>query len=281
MSENVICTKTQEKLLNNSSKYPAFSIIIPTFNESQNITNLINSINAHIGNSKYYEIIIVDDDSPDGTINKIISNYNETNGFTLYNIRELIGIQSHKNFLIYPMKNDLNFFIKIIKRKDKTGLISALHEGIKSSMSEYLIIMDADLSHSPAYLNNLLKEIKTSKSDLVIASRYLENGKILGWTMKRIFYSKVATAISKFLFKLDHVTDPMSGFFVIKGEKIKNMEFNTSGYKILLEILVKSKNLKISEIPYTFINRRNGESKLGSKVVIDFFKALIILSRYN
>ena len=186
-----------------------------------------------------------------------------------------------KIFLIYPSHTNLNFFIKIIIRKGKTGLISAIQDGIKSSMSDYIIIMDADLSHSPSYLNILIKEIKTTKSDIVIASRYLKDGKIIGWPKKRIIYSKAATFISKSLFKLNNVTDPMSGFFIIKRDTLKNIKFNTSGYKILLEILVKSKNIKSKEIPYTFINRKNGCSKLSSKVVIDFFKAIIILYNYN
>lgn len=281
MSENTICIKTQEKILNNRNKFPSFSIIVPTFNESQNILDLIDSIKSNIHRSSYYELIIVDDNSPDGTTNKIINSFNGINGFTIYNIQELNDIQSYKNLLIYPSHNNFNFFIKIIIRKRKTGLISAIQDGINSSMSDYIIIMDADLSHSPSYLNILIKEIKTSKSDIVIASRYLQEGKIIGWPKKRVFYSKAATFISKSLFKLNNITDPMSGFFIIKRDILKNIKFNTSGYKILLEILVKSKNIKSKEIPYTFINRKNGSSKLSSKVIIDFFKAIIILYNYN
>ncbi|MBA3750651.1 MAG: polyprenol monophosphomannose synthase [Nitrosopumilus sp.] len=281
MRENTICIETQEKILNNQNRFPSFSVIVPTFNESQNIVDLIESIKNNINRSNFYEIIIVDDNSPDGTINKILDSFNESNGFTIFNIIEFTDISYYKNFLIYPSHNNSNFFIKIIIRKEKTGLISAIHDGIKSSISKYIIVMDADFSHSPSYLNILLQEIRTSKIDIVIASRYIKDGKILGWTKKRVFYSKTATFISKSLFRLNNITDPMSGFFIIKREIIHNMKFNTSGYKILLEILVKSKNIKSKEIPYTFINRKNGSSKLSSKVMIDFFKALIILYNYN
>jgi dolichol-phosphate mannosyltransferase len=281
VSENTICIKTQEKILNNKNKFPSFSIIIPTLNESQNILDLIDSIKNNITASTCYELIIVDDNSPDGTTNKILDSYNEHNGFTIYNIHEFNDTLIYKNFLIYPSHNNFNFFIKIIIRKEKTGLISAIQDGINSSISDFVIVMDADLSHSPFYLNSLIKEIKNSKSDIVIASRYLKNGKILGWPKKRVFYSKAATFISKSLFKLNNITDPMSGFFIIKRDILKNIKFNTSGYKILLEILVKSKNIKSKEIPYTFINRKNGSSKLSSKVVVDFFKAIIILYNYN
>jgi dolichol-phosphate mannosyltransferase len=279
--ENTVYIKTQEKILNNKNKFPSFSIIIPTLNESQNILDLIDSIKNNITASTCYELIIVDDNSPDGTTNKILDSYNEHNGFTIYNIHEFNDPLIYKNFLIYPSHNNFNFFIKIIIRKEKTGLISAIQDGINSSISDFVIVMDADLSHSPFYLNSLIKEIKNSKSDIVIASRYLKNGKILGWPKKRVFYSKAATFISKSLFKLNNITDPMSGFFIIKRDILKNIKFNTSGYKILLEILVKSKNIKSKEIPYTFINRKNGSSKLSSKVVVDFFKAIIILYNYN
>jgi dolichol-phosphate mannosyltransferase len=279
--ENTVYIKTQEKILNNKNKFPSFSIIIPTLNESQNILDLIDSIKNNITASTCYELIIVDDNSPDGTTNKILDSYNEHNGFTIYNIHEFNDTLIYKNFLIYPSHNNFNFFIKIIIRKEKTGLISAIQDGINSSISDFIIVMDADLSHSPSYLNSLIKEIKNSKSDIVIASRYLKNGKILGWPKKRVFYSKAATFISKSIFKLNNITDPMSGFFIIKRDILKNIKFNTSGYKILLEILVKSKNIKSTEIPYTFINRKNGSSKLSSKVVVDFFKAIIILYNYN
>ena len=122
MSENTICIKTQEKILNNRNKFPSFSIIVPTFNESQNILDLIDSIKSNIHRSSYYELIIVDDNSPDGTTNKIIDSFNGINGFTIYNIQELNDIQSYKNFLIYPSHNNFNFFIKIIIRKGKTGI---------------------------------------------------------------------------------------------------------------------------------------------------------------
>ena len=239
------------------------------------------SIKNNITASTYYELIIVDDNSPDGTTNKILDSYNESNGFTIYNIQKFNDNRTFKNFLIYPSHNNFNFFIKIIIRKEKTGLISAIQDGINSSISDFIIIMDADLSHSPSYLNSLINEIKISKSDIVIASRYLKNGKILGWPKKRVFYSKAATFISKSLFNLNNITDPMSGFFIIKRDILKDIKFNTSGYKILLEILVKSKNIKSKEIPYTFINRKNGSSKLSSRVVVDFFKAIIILYNYN
>ena len=156
-------------------------------------------------------------------------------------------------------------------------MISAIYEGFKSSISEYILVMDADFSHSPSHINRLVSGIRRSNSDLVIASRYVKGGRIVGWTSKRIFLSKFATNLSKLIFGLSNVSDPMSGFFIVKRSIIRKMQFNTSGFKILLEILVKSKNIKIEEIPYTFSDRASGVSKLNSKVTIDFFKGLYTL----
>jgi dolichol-phosphate mannosyltransferase len=280
MNENIICKKTQDDLIKKLDNPPLFSIIIPTFNESQNVVNLVNSINECVKDQGCYEIVIIDDNSPDCTIDKIMEAFDEKKGFYLYKIRDTVGIQSHKHYLIYPCKEE-SFFIKIVKRKERSGLISAIYEGFKSSVSDYLIVMDADFSHTPSHINILMSEIRNSNCDLVIASRYLKGGRIVGWTSKRIFYSKFATNLSKLLFRLSNVSDPMSGFFVIKRKVLRKMEFNTSGFKILLEILVKSKSLKIKEIPYTFTDRTNGSSKLNSKVTIDFFKSLYILHKHH
>ena len=280
MNENTICKKTQEDLINKLKNPPLFSIIIPTYNESQNIVNLVNSINNCVKGQGIYEIIIIDDNSPDCTVNKIIEAFDEKKGFNLYKIQDTVGVQSHKHYFIYP-HDDESFFIKIVKRKERSGLISAIYEGFKSSISDYLIVMDADFSHTPLHIISLIGEIRNSNCDLVIASRYLKGGRIVGWTSKRIFYSKFATNLSKLIFRLSNVSDPMSGFFVTKRDVVRKMEFNTSGFKILLEILVKSKSIKIKEIPYTFTDRTNGSSKLNSKVTIDFFKSLYILHKHH
>lgn len=276
MSENVICRKTQDDLIGKFNSPPLFSVVIPTLNESENIVRLINEIKAATSENEAYELIIVDDNSPDDTVGMIINDFTNQNGFKVYKIRQNIGLQSHQYYLIYPEKGN-RFYIKVIKRNERSGLISAIYEGFKSSIGEYVLVMDADFSHSPTHINKLINEIRNSDSDLVIASRYLKGGKIIGWSPKRIFLSRFATNLSKLIFGLSEVSDPMSGFFIVKRKIIRKMHFSTSGFKILLEILVKSKNLKINEIPYTFSDRAMGDSKLNSKVTIDFFKGLYTL----
>jgi len=276
LSENVICRKTQDDLIGKFNSPPLFSVVIPTLNESENIVRLINEIKAATSENEAYELIIVDDNSPDDTVGMIINDFTNQNGFKVYKIRQNIGLQSHQYYLIYPEKGN-RFYIKVIKRNERSGLISAIYEGFKSSIGEYVLVMDADFSHSPTHINKLINEIRSSDSDLVIASRYLKGGKIIGWSPKRIFLSRFATNLSKLIFGLSGVSDPMSGFFIVKRKIIRKMHFSTSGFKILLEILVKSKNLKINEIPYTFSDRAMGASKLNSKVTIDFFKGLYTL----
>lgn len=276
MSENVICRKTQDDLIEKLHSQPLFSVVIPTLNEAENIIKLIKEIKTGTRENEPYEIVIVDDNSPDDTVGTLLNDFTDDDGFKVYKIRQNIGLQSHQYYLIYPQKEN-HFYIKIIKRNERSGLISAIYEGFKSSISEYILVMDADFSHSPSHINRLLSEIRRSNSDLVIASRYVKGGRIVGWTSKRIFLSKFATNLSKLIFGLSNVSDPMSGFFIVKRSIIRKMQFNTSGFKILLEILVKSKNIKIEEIPYTFSDRASGVSKLNSKVTIDFFKGLYTL----
>ncbi|GKS62016.1 hypothetical protein YTPLAS21_14740 [Candidatus Nitrosocosmicus sp.] len=276
MSENVICRKTQDDLIEKLHSQPLFSVVIPTLNEAENIIKLIKEIKTGTRENEPYEIVIVDDNSPDDTVGTLLNDFTDDDGFKVYKIRQNIGLQSHQYYLIYPQKEN-HFYIKIIKRNERSGLISAIYEGFKSSISEYILVMDADFSHSPSHINRLVSEIRRSNSDLVIASRYVKGGRIVGWTSKRIFLSKFATNLSKLIFGLSNVSDPMSGFFIVKRSIIRKMQFNTSGFKILLEILVKSKNIKIEEIPYTFSDRASGVSKLNSKVTIDFFKGLYTL----
>lgn len=275
MSETVICQKKQEDLIKKLGNQPLVSIIIPTFNESLNIVNLIEEIIITMNQLGHCELIIVDDNSPDNTVGTIINSFDQEGRFETFRIREKLGVLSHEYFLIYPTTTK-EFYIKIIKRKVGSGLISAIYEGFKSSIGEYLIVMDADFSHQPTILTTLVNEIKNTESDLVIASRYSKGGQIIGWNSKRIFYSKFATNLSRLIFRLD-VKDPLSGYFIVKRNIVRTIEFNTSGFKILLEILVKRRDINIKEIPYTFTDRALGISKLTSKVTLDFFKGLYIL----
>lgn len=233
------------------------SIIIPTYNESENIIKLIEAIRRNIPSNIFSEIIIVDDNSPDGT-GRIVEDY------------------------IKAKNENLNSLVRIIRRQSKSGLISAILHGVRSAKGENVLIMDADFSHPPEIIPSLVRELMLdSDCDLVVASRYVEGGTVTGWPFKRRLISKGATKIARHGLKIKFVKDPMSGFFVCRRHVIENITFDTAGYKILLEMLVKAKDIRIKEIPYDFVNRKSGQSKLDYGTIFDYLKAVWRLYRYG
>jgi len=229
-------------------KTPQISIILPTYNESQNIVDILELIGKNIPKGISTETIVVDDNSPDGT-GKIVEEY------------------------ISEIKKIAENTIDVIHRKAKNGLSSAILNGIQSAKGETIIVMDSDFSHPPQILPKMIEAFKKYQCDLVVASRYITGGGIQGWTTKRKLMSKVATLIATKGLGVK-TKDPMSGFFAFKKNIIKELNFDAIGYKLLLEIIVKTKGVKIKEIPYTFENRKFGSSKLDSSTIIDYFKSV-------
>ena len=236
-------------------KNPQVSIIVPTYNESQNIVEILKSIHENIPKGIYTETIVVDDNSPDGT-GKLVEDY-------------------LKNF-----KKMADYTIEIIHRKAKDGLGSAILKGIQQAKGDTIVVMDCDFSHPPQIIPKLIESIKKYQYDIAIASRYIKGGKIQGWSQKRKLMSKFATLIAKKGLGVN-TKDPMSGFFAFKRSIIKELNFDAIGYKILLEILVKTKGVNIKEIPYTFQDREFGSSKLGFKTILDYYKSVWKLYRYG
>jgi len=231
------------------------SIIIPTYNESENIIHVLKSIGEHIPKDIATEAIVVDDNSPDGT-GKIVEDY------------------------INDAQNKTGYTIGIIHRKTKSGLSSAILDGIQHSSGETVVVMDSDFSHPPKIIPQLIEEIKTSKYDIVIASRYTEGGEVNGWSAKRKLISKTAKGIAKVGLGVNE-SDPMSGFFAFNRNILEGIKFDAIGYKMLLEILVKTKGAKVKEIPYTFTDRIHGSSKLDSSTMFDYVKSVWKLYRYG
>ena len=227
---------------------PQISIILPTYNESQNIVNILKLIRENIPNGISTETIVVDDNSPDGT-GKIVEDY-------------ILGI-----------KKIAENTIDIIHRKAKNGLSSAILNGIQNAKGDTIVVMDSDFSHPPQIIPKMIEAFKQYQCDLVVASRYITGGNIQGWTTKRKIMSKIATLIAKKGLGVK-TKDPMSGFFAFKKNIIKGLNFDALGYKFLLEILVKTKDINVKEIPYTFENRKLGSSKLDNSIIIDYFKSV-------
>ena len=258
------------------------SIIIPTYNESENILYLLGSIKEKIPPSLSSEIIVVDDNSPDRT-GELAEIYSRALGKDDAGVQEPSSTETrlHKDSNLIE-KDQINFSISVIHRDEKKGLVSAVMDGIKSSKGQYILVMDADLSHSPDTIPKMVKEISSSDVDIVVASRYIKGGSIIGWPFKRRLISKGAVKIAQYGLGLNKkVTDPMSGFFALKRHIIDNVKINSAGYKILLEILVKSDDARVKEIPYTFTNRTAGKSKLDNAVIRDYIKAVYHLYRYG
>ena len=231
------------------------SIIIPTYNESQNIINILKSIGSNLPKNLLTQAIIVDDNSPDGT-GKIVEDY-------LKNLKKIAG-----------------YTIEIIHRKAKDGLGSAILNGIQHAKGDTIVVMDSDFSHPPQIIPKLIESVKKYKFDIAVASRYIKGGNIQGWSLKRKIMSKFATLIAKKGLGIT-AKDPMSGFFAFKKNILNGLNIDAIGYKILLEILVKTKNVTITEIPYTFQDRELGSSKLNLKIILDYYKSVWKLYRYG
>ncbi len=222
------------------------SIIIPTYNENDNIGILLSRIDSYLRDTKY-EIIIVDDDSKDGIIESI-----------------------NKLLDKYP--------VKLVVRTGVRGLASAVVEGFKHAKGDIFVVMDADLQHPPEKLLSLIEEINKG-SDIVIASRYNEEKGFGEFNVIRKVISKGANSLARILFqKLSNIKDIQSGFFAIRKDVIQGIFLNPIGYKILLEILIVGNYKNVKEIGYKFSKRESGKSKLGTKTIIDYINHLIHLS---
>lgn len=219
------------------------SIIIPTYNERENLPLLIEKIfKIFRENSIDGEVVVVDDNSPDGT-GKIAEKFKK------------------------------KYKMQVLHRKSKLGLSSAVLDGIAIAKGDVIGVMDADLSHPPEEIPKFLKAIENG-ADFAIGSRYKKGGKIENWEIKRKIISKGAKLLAK---PLTNITDPTSGFFFFRKNLINGIELNPKGFKIGLEILVKAKPKKIVEIPHTFVGRKKGESKLKSIEYLNYLHHLFSL----
>jgi dolichol-phosphate mannosyltransferase len=242
----------RQKEMVKSSK-TQLSIILPTYNESQNIVRMLDSIAETLPADTAAEIIVVDDNSPDGTAD--------------------IAICHAKNIL-----NNRKLHIEVIRREAKLGLSSAILAGVQSATGDIILAMDGDFSHPPQIIPHIIEALLDSNYDIVVASRYVSGGSIVGWPFKRRLMSRGATKIAQYGLGIE-VKDPVSGFFAFRRHIIQGVKFDALGYKMLLEILVKARGARVKELPYTFTNRRTGTSKLDAGVMIDYIRAVWRLYR--
>ncbi|AFK21729.1 glycosyltransferase [Pyrococcus sp. ST04] len=225
------------------------SVVIPTYNERDNLEELFSRIDNALKNYDY-EIIIVDDDSPDKTWEKA---------------QELASK--------YP--------VKVIRRINERGLSSAVIRGFKEASGDVLVVMDADLQHPPEVIPALLKKIEEG-ADIAIASRYVKGGKVENWPLYRKLISKAAIMIGRVaLPKIKTIKDPVSGFFALKREVVEGVVLNPVGFKILMEILIKGNYSKVVEVPFTFGTRLTGKSKLKGKTMLNYLRHIYRLMKWE
>ena len=226
------------------------SVIVPTYNERGNLKKLVEKTLSSLKGLKF-ELIIVDDNSPDGT-GKLAD--------------ELAS--KHKN-------------VKVVHRQGRLGLGTAILDGAKVADGEIMGVMDADMQHPPEVLRTMLEKAEAG-ADIVIASRYVKGGGVESWSFFREAMSKGAIWLSHlFLPKTRKVEDTQSGYFLFKRHVIENVSLNVKEFKLLVEILAKGKYKNVVEVPYTFKTRAAGKSKLGSIQILSYAKQLLRLSEYR
>lgn len=224
------------------------SVIVPTYNEAENITPLLQDVRAVLDDSIYspFEIIVVDDDSPDET------------------------------WRLASEEAD-NDTIRVIRRQGDRGLARAVLRGIQESRYKYNLIMDADFQHPPPTIPRLVEQLEAGH-DVVVASRYVENGQIRDFGPMRTAISMAANMVARLVLReVRQIKDPLAGYFAFRKSVIAEELPRPLGYKILLTILVHGDYDSITEVGYTFESRRAGESKLGAKNIYYFLAHLLKL----
>lgn len=225
-----------------------FALIIPTLNEAENIDAILEAVTSALASTNYpYEIVVVDDGSTDGTVE---------------NVREWIRRDSR---------------VRILSRQGERGLAGAVLHGWSQTRANLVGVIDADLQHPPELLPRLLDAAQDA--DIAIASRYAAENGIRGWNPIRAAVSRLSTlAAVPLIQKSLQVTDPMSGFFIVHRRCIDGIAFQPSGFKLLLEVLVRGRIEKANEVPYQFGLRRAGRSKAGAAVAFHYLHLLGRLS---
>ena len=219
------------------------AVIIPTLNEGKNLKTLIPAIHCVL--EEAYIIVIVDDDSKDNT-----------------------------QYLIDCI--EMTYPVKLIVRKDKRGLASAVIDGLNYMKADAYIVMDADFSHPPELLSKMRDALQDY--DLVVASRHVIGGGIENWPLRRRIISQGAIILAR---PLTPIKDTTTGFFGIKAHCLNGVDLTPIGYKIGLEVFVRANWQTCLEIPFIFTDRANGQSKMGKKQMVQYLKQLAQLYKYH
>lgn len=227
---------------------PALSIVVPTYNERDRLGELVNAIfGAYRAEGLDAELVIVDDNSPDGT---------------------------------GPLADELatSFRIRVIHRAGKLGLGTAVVEGFQAASAPIVGVIDADLSHPPTLLPRMLAAMRAFDADAVVASRYIPGGGTRNWPFMRLAMSRLACEMAR---GLTPVRDATSGFFLIRRDLAQRVRISAGGFKICLELLVRGRAEVVVEVPYVFEGRTAGESKMNLKEAMGYLEQLRELRQFR
>ncbi len=219
------------------------SVIIPTLNEEENIGRLIDAIYSFVDPSDT-AIIVVDDNSSDGT-------------------QQVVQRKTEE----FPN-------LGLIVRTHERGLGSAVRCGAEAADEGITVVMDADFSHHPRFIPDMIERVKAGY-DVVVGSRYVPGGEIVGWPGSRKAVSKGATMIARLSLGVP-LKDPMSGFVCVRSPRLLVGGFDYADYKFVLELVARNPRLRVAEVPIVFRDRAYGESKLGSGTIVQY---LLLVAR--
>jgi dolichol-phosphate mannosyltransferase len=226
------------------------SLVIPTYNESNNIAEIVRLLSQQLDQALpgTYELIVVDDNSPDRT----------------WEIAQTLMAE-------YPQ-------LRVMRRIEERGLSTAVIRGWQVARGEVLGVIDADLQHPPELLLQLWGEIQRG-GDMAVASRHVEGGGVSDWSVIRRFLSRGAQMLGLILLPgvVGRVSDPMSGYFLVRRHCLVGRTLSPLGYKILIEVLARGRVPWIGEVGYVFQERQAGESKVTSKQYVDYLRHLLRL----
>lgn len=223
---------------------PLLTVVTPTYNEAENLPLLIERIHDALG-SVPHEIVVADDNSPDGT----------------WRVAEGIA-------RVDPS-------VVVLRRFHDHGLSAAVLDGMSVARGSHLAVIDADLQHDPAILPGMLSVLQCGDADVVVGSRESEGGGYGDWSVQRRFVSWVATMIARVFLRVP-TDDPMSGYFMLtrRSYEATAADINPLGFKILLEFIGRNRDLRVTDLGYTFANRIHGETKLKPSVIRSYLLAV-------
>jgi len=225
---------------------PSVSVLVPTLDEADNVDRLLGGILEHArAASLDLEVIVIDDGSRDGT-REIVRGWERDHPVTL------------------------------LCRDGKRGLATAVLAGAARARSDVVVVMDADLSHPPERIPDLVRPVLDGSSDMVIGSRYVAGGSTPGWPLSRRIVSRAAAGAARMLVS---ARDPLSGYFAVRRDILVAAGRETTGWKIGLEVLLRGgRGLRFLEVPIVFTDRTAGKSKLGPGVMIAYARQLASLA---